>query len=142
MNKTLSELRALVERATKGPFRIERESCDCADGYPCHPPYPTVIVSETATVVQCPNSEEFRREVPAELVNLIEANAYSEENAQFVLAAVNTLPALLDRSDRLERAEKLLRRVQGHAGHGPHEACQGCRIGDEIRTFLSEGGKP
>lgn len=133
MKDLAADLEALAEKATPGPWVIEREVCDCGDGYPCHEPYPTCIVSQTATFIQNPDSKEFRREVAAEVFNIIEAEATRPEDAELVCLLRNNA-ALLCAALRWAKAHEAL---DAHAKVCGKMECAECSrvVDDNLREW-------
>ncbi|MEV7394912.1 hypothetical protein [Streptomyces sp. NPDC091215] len=94
--------RATHERLTPGPWRLERESCDCGGDYPCgHGMYVTGVVTPTPTYFaaeRCKRSGEQPRDYD---FHRIDIGDFTDADWELMAHAREDVPALAAEIRRL-----------------------------------------
>lgn len=107
----LADIDALVssEHLTPGPWRLDRESCDCGDGYGCsHGEYVTGVVTPAPTEIaadRCKRTGEQPRDYD---FHRSEIGDFTEADWELMVAAREAVPALLAEVRRLQGQRKFL----------------------------------
>lgn len=91
LTAALAPIRDREQAATRGPWEIETESCDCGDGYVCpHGTYPYAIITSRSHTErktgEAPRPYDFRHSEICEL---------SPEDVEFIAQAREDVPRLL-----------------------------------------------
>jgi hypothetical protein len=155
------EARATNERVTPGPWRLDRESCDCGGDYPCgHGMYVTGVVTPTPThlaVDRCKRTGEQPRDYDfhrSEICDFTDADwelmAHARTDVPALLAEVRQLRALAeDLAGRWEKEATFLSRAIGSDPLGGEiEAAQHERVriyresARDLRHVLATGQIP
>ena len=116
-DQQLDAIEALTtsKHLTPGPWRLDRESCDCGDGYGCsHGMYVTGVVTPVPTEIaaeRCKRTGEQPRDYDFHRGDI---GDFTEADWELMVAAREAVPALLAEVHRL-RAELADAREQGIA---------------------------
>ncbi|MPY47091.1 hypothetical protein [Streptomyces acidicola] len=90
------DARATRERLTPGPWRLDRESCDCGGDYPCgHGMFVTGIVTPTPThlaVERCKRTGEQPRDYDFHRSEICD---FTDADWELMAAARDDVPALV-----------------------------------------------
>jgi hypothetical protein len=133
MSLDINELRRLLAEATPGPWEYSPSDsyCDCGKG--CETPA-TCDDWYTACTASVPQ---------AHTVDCGDYFGLSDNNAALIVAAVNALPALLDRIEKLEGAlTKLLDRVDRNGGLGEYKGGPPFVVSEARAALNPTGSKP
>lgn len=102
------EARANAERLTPGPWTLDREQCDCSDGYCHHGQYVTSVVTTVPTEIaaeRCKRTGEQPRDYD---FHRSEIGDFSEADWELMVHARTDVPALLAEIRRLQAQRKYL----------------------------------
>lgn len=105
----------ILEGVTEGPWSLNRESCDCGDGYGCpHAPWPYAIHGPANQVVlneKNPYSDRHKRDYGHQVSEISEL---SDADADFVAAARSLVPELIAEVERLHSWGGLMSLLDEH----------------------------
>ena len=128
MTDPVTVLREALDKATEGPWEIQREGCECGGEYPCgHASYPYAIrVPEAAPWVT-----EQIDPVPEYVYSRSEISEFTDADVDLIVAARNLLPVLLDEVEALRKVVADVRAL-----HVPWYEVNGVRY--EMRVYSNE----
>jgi hypothetical protein len=102
------EQRATSEHLTPGPWTLDRESCDCSDGYCSHGAYVTGVVTPVPTEIaaeRCKRTGEQPRDYD---FHRSEIGDFTEADWALMVAAREDVPALLAEVRRLRATPSMV----------------------------------
>jgi hypothetical protein len=113
-DETLAAIRARLNAATPGPYRLETDSCDCGGDYNCgHGEHPYALRMPIHNInyadTPCDQAEPIdrHRHLASDISEL------TMETAEFIAAARDDVAALLAEVDRLRAADHQARLAAG-----------------------------
>lgn len=109
--------RANAEHLTPGPWTLDRESCDCSDGYCSHGAYVTGVVTPVPTEIaadRCKRTGEQPRDYD---FHRSEIGDFTDADWELMAHAREDVPALLAEIRRLHEPTELSRHLEDGSTH-------------------------